>query len=105
MNDVEIWYLMIPIAMVFAAIAIVVFFWSVKSDQFEDLDRHGSNILFDDDEVAHQQAQRQVPQDRPKQGQEKQDDDSQGDASQDNAAQGDSSQDNAKQQDRRDHSA
>ncbi|MFP2767829.1 cbb3-type cytochrome oxidase assembly protein CcoS [Oceanisphaera sp. KMM 10153] len=60
MNDVEIWYLMIPIAMVFVAIAIAVFFWSVKSDQFEDLDRHGSNILFDDDEVAHQQAQRNV---------------------------------------------
>ncbi|GHA09191.1 cbb3-type cytochrome oxidase assembly protein CcoS [Oceanisphaera arctica] len=67
MNDVEIWYLMIPIAMVFAAIAIAVFFWSVKSDQFEDLDRHGSNILFDDDDVAHQQAQRQGPQDHHKQ--------------------------------------
>ncbi len=58
MNDIEIWYLMIPIAMVFAAIAIVVFFWSVRSDQFEDLDRQGNNILFDDDKDAHRQAQR-----------------------------------------------
>jgi cbb3-type cytochrome oxidase maturation protein len=73
MNDVEIWYLMIPIAMVFAAIAIAVFFWSVKSDQFEDLDRHGSNILFDDDDEAHQQAQRQGSQDHYKQEQHKQD--------------------------------
>lgn len=57
MNDIEIWYLMIPVAMVFAAIAIAVFFWSVKNDQFEDLDRQGSNILFDDDSEAHKQAQ------------------------------------------------
>lgn len=64
MNDIEVWYLMIPIAMVFVAIAIAVFFWSVKSDQFEDLDRHGSNILFDDDDIAHRQAQRKNPQDK-----------------------------------------
>ncbi|GAC19430.1 cytochrome oxidase maturation protein, cbb3-type [Paraglaciecola arctica BSs20135] len=30
-------------------IAIAVFFWAVKSNQFEDLERHGSSILFDDD--------------------------------------------------------
>ncbi|WP_344963009.1 cbb3-type cytochrome oxidase assembly protein CcoS [Oceanisphaera sediminis] len=60
----EVWYLMIPIAMVFVAIAIAVFFWSVKSDQFEDLDRHGSNILFDDDDTAHRQAQGNQPQDQ-----------------------------------------
>ncbi|WP_298722686.1 cbb3-type cytochrome oxidase assembly protein CcoS [uncultured Oceanisphaera sp.] len=60
----EVWYLMIPIAMVFVAIAIAVFFWSVKSDQFEDLDRHGSNILFDDDDTAHRRAQGNQPQDQ-----------------------------------------
>jgi nitrogen fixation-related uncharacterized protein len=31
------------------SIAIGVFFWAVKSNQFEDLERHGSSILFDDD--------------------------------------------------------
>lgn len=67
MNDIEVWYLMIPIAMVFVAIAIAVFFWSVKSDQFEDLDRHGSNILFDDDDTAHRQAQPNNPQDKEEQ--------------------------------------
>jgi len=31
------------------SIAVGVFFWAVKSNQFEDLERHGSSILFDDD--------------------------------------------------------
>lgn len=30
-------------------LAIGIFFWAVKSDQFEDLERQGYNILFDDD--------------------------------------------------------
>ena len=59
-DEIDVWYFMIPIAMVFVGIAIIVFFWSVKSDQFEDLDRHGSNILFDDDNAAHQEAQRKT---------------------------------------------
>lgn len=59
-DEIDVWYFMIPIAMVFVGIAIIVFFWSVKSDQFEDLDRHGSNILFDDDNAAHQKAQRKT---------------------------------------------
>ena len=50
----EIIFILIPIAMLFVAIAVGVFFWAVKSDQFEDLDREGSNILFDDDEPNKQ---------------------------------------------------
>ncbi|WP_414830826.1 cbb3-type cytochrome oxidase assembly protein CcoS [Alteromonas sp. H39] len=42
-------YVLIPVAILIVAIAIVVFFWAVKSNQFEDLDRQGYNILFDDD--------------------------------------------------------
>ncbi|GAB5380671.1 MAG: hypothetical protein Alis3KO_20030 [Aliiglaciecola sp.] len=42
-------YVLIPIAIVLVLIAIGVFFWAVKSDQFEDLERQGYNILFDDD--------------------------------------------------------
>lgn len=41
--------MLIPIAMIFVAIAVAIFFWAVKSDQFEDLEREGSNILFDDE--------------------------------------------------------
>jgi len=42
-------YVLIPIAIIIVAVAIVIFFWAVKSNQFEDLDRQGYSILFDDD--------------------------------------------------------
>jgi cbb3-type cytochrome oxidase maturation protein len=40
----EIIYVLIPIAMIFVAIA-------VKSEQFDDLDRQSVSILFDEDTV------------------------------------------------------
>ncbi|NRB22898.1 cbb3-type cytochrome oxidase assembly protein CcoS [Shewanella sp.] len=42
-------YVLIPIAMLFVLIAIGIFFWAVKSEQFDDLDRQSVSILFDDD--------------------------------------------------------
>lgn len=42
-------YWLIPIAALFVALAIKIFFWAVKSDQFEDLERQGLNVLFDDE--------------------------------------------------------
>ena len=42
-------YVLIPIAIILVVIAIGVFFWAVKSEQFEDLERQGYSILFDDD--------------------------------------------------------
>ncbi|MDN4501470.1 cbb3-type cytochrome oxidase assembly protein CcoS [Alteromonadaceae bacterium BrNp21-10] len=45
----EILYILIPVAIVLVCVAIGAFFWAVKSDQFEDLERHGHSILFDDD--------------------------------------------------------
>ena len=42
-------YVLIPLAVIIVASAIGVFFWAVKSNQFEDLDRQGYSILFDDD--------------------------------------------------------
>lgn len=42
-------YVLIPLAIIIVAIAIAVFFWAVKSNQFEDLERQGHSILFDDD--------------------------------------------------------
>ena len=41
--------ILIPMAIAVIIIAGYIFFWAVKSDQFEDLDRQASNILFDDD--------------------------------------------------------
>ncbi|RTR33503.1 cbb3-type cytochrome oxidase assembly protein CcoS [Shewanella atlantica] len=43
-------YVLIPIAMLFVLIAIGIFFWAVKSEQFDDLDRQSVSILFDEDE-------------------------------------------------------
>jgi cbb3-type cytochrome oxidase maturation protein len=42
-------YVLIPLAIILVAIAIGVFFWAVRSNQFEDLERQGYSILFDDD--------------------------------------------------------
>ncbi|MCG3814902.1 cbb3-type cytochrome oxidase assembly protein CcoS [Photobacterium damselae] len=43
-------YMLIPIAIIFVIIAVAIFLWAVKSDQYDDLERQGSNILFEEDE-------------------------------------------------------
>ncbi|AVJ55948.1 cbb3-type cytochrome oxidase assembly protein CcoS [Idiomarina sp. OT37-5b] len=43
-------YALIPVAIIFVVIAVIVFFWAVRSNQFEDIEREGSRILLDDDE-------------------------------------------------------
>ncbi len=43
-------YILIPIAIIFVIIAVAIFLWAVKSDQYDDLERQGSNILFEEDE-------------------------------------------------------
>jgi cbb3-type cytochrome oxidase maturation protein len=42
-------YILIPIALLFLAIAIALFFWAVDDGQYEDLEQEGSRLLFDDD--------------------------------------------------------
>lgn len=42
-------YVLIPLAIILVAVAIGIFFWAVRSDQFQDLERQGYSILFDDD--------------------------------------------------------
>jgi cbb3-type cytochrome oxidase maturation protein len=49
-------YVLIPIAVILVAIAVLIFFWAVKSNQFDDLERQGYNILFDDDLSADEKA-------------------------------------------------
>jgi len=44
-------YFLIPIAILLTAIGIYLFFWAVKTDQFEDLEKQGLSILFDDDQI------------------------------------------------------
>ncbi len=43
-------YVLIPIALLFVLIAVGVFLWAVRSDQFEDLERQGMNILLDEND-------------------------------------------------------
>lgn len=41
-------YVLIPIAILFVAIGLLIFFWAVRSKQFDDLDKEGFSILFDE---------------------------------------------------------
>lgn len=45
-------YVLIPIAILFVAIGLWIFFWAVRSKQFEDLEKEGFSILFDEDHKA-----------------------------------------------------
>lgn len=49
-------YVLIPIAIILVLLAIGIFFWAVKTNQFEDLERQGFSILFDDDVEKKPQA-------------------------------------------------
>jgi cbb3-type cytochrome oxidase maturation protein len=51
-------YILIPIAVFFAAIAAKLFFWAVDNNQFDDLETEGQRILFDDDKAAADSARR-----------------------------------------------
>ena len=42
-------YVLIPIAILLTIIGIYLFFWAVKTEQFDDLEKQGMSILFDDD--------------------------------------------------------
>ncbi|PRH89198.1 cbb3-type cytochrome oxidase assembly protein CcoS [Labrys okinawensis] len=41
---------LVPIALILGAAALGAFFWSMSSDQYEDLDGAGERILFQDDD-------------------------------------------------------
>ena len=42
--------MLIPAALLISGVTIVVFYWSVKSDQYEDMDGEAHRILMDDDD-------------------------------------------------------
>lgn len=42
--------ILLPIALIFFGLAIFLFWWSVGNKQFDDLDREGQRILFDEEE-------------------------------------------------------
>ena len=45
----EILYLLIPIAMLLVAAMVAVFFWAVRSGQFDDLEGPAHRVLTDDE--------------------------------------------------------
>ena len=45
----EILYLLIPLSLVLVFVIAVIFWWSLKSGQFEDLDGPGHSVVMDDD--------------------------------------------------------
>jgi cbb3-type cytochrome oxidase maturation protein len=46
----DIIYILIPLSILIVGIAIGVFFWAIKSGQFDDMDSPPHRILFDDDD-------------------------------------------------------
>lgn len=54
----EILYLLIPMAVVVAAIAVIFFIWTVKSGQYDDLEGPAHRILMDDDDPRIPRSQR-----------------------------------------------
>ena len=46
----DIIYVLVPLSLVLLSIAIGIFFWAVRSGQFDDMDSPAHKILFDDDE-------------------------------------------------------
>ena len=45
----EILYLLIPVAMLIVAMIVALFFWAVRSGQFDDLEGPAHRIIMDDD--------------------------------------------------------
>ncbi|PCK09051.1 MAG: cbb3-type cytochrome oxidase assembly protein CcoS [Alteromonadaceae bacterium] len=41
-------YILIPVAIFVVVLAILLFFWAVKSGQYDDLESQGKRILFDE---------------------------------------------------------
>lgn len=60
-------YVLIPIAILFVIIGLAVFFWAVRTKQFEDLDKEGFSILFDDNKPQPHSASPEDKKHPPKQ--------------------------------------
>jgi len=51
----EILYLLVPLAVIFAGVIIWAFLWSIRSGQFDDLEGPAHRILMDEDEPPRHQ--------------------------------------------------
>lgn len=54
---------LIPIAVLFVILGLAIFFWAVKSRQFDDLDKEAFSILFDEKQQKPKDDKTQSPDD------------------------------------------
>ena len=52
----DIIYVLVPLSLVLLSIGIAIFFWAVRSGQFDDMDSPAHKILFDDDDPVNPDA-------------------------------------------------
>jgi cbb3-type cytochrome oxidase maturation protein len=45
-------FFLIPLSILLLLGGIALYFWAVKSGQYDDLEREGENILFDDEPIS-----------------------------------------------------
>lgn len=53
----DIIYLLVSIAVVFILLVITIFFWAIRSGQFDDLEGPAYRILKDDDDISEKNNQ------------------------------------------------
>jgi cbb3-type cytochrome oxidase maturation protein len=54
-------FFLIPISIVLGALGLIVFLWTLRSGQYEDLDGAAERILYDEDEPKPDQPQPDPP--------------------------------------------
>jgi len=54
-------YVLIPIAILLTIVGIYIFFWAVKTEQFDDLEKQGMSILFDEADKKKQKPNEKQP--------------------------------------------
>ena len=59
-------YVLIPIAILFVIIGLALFFWAVRARQFDDLEKEGLSILFDENKENMDKSE-QKPEHKPPQ--------------------------------------
>lgn len=47
-------YVVLPVALILAGVALAAFIWAVRRGQFDDLDTPGVRVLFDDEPATTQ---------------------------------------------------
>lgn len=60
----DILYLLVPLSLAFVFLIAAVFWWNLKSGQFEDLEGPGYRILMDDDNAPAQEKSNSVDSDQ-----------------------------------------